>query len=307
MKVAVVHDSKTNSEEMEMVEAVSKALSSKYDTSIIEFKNDFMDKITEYDFVFNLSTHGGSETRQVCVPAVLDMLSIPYTSSNVYSHSVCMNKKVTKLVLNNAGVPVPKTFDSENYEKGTRFMVKPSMEGSAKGISKDSVVEGKENIETVIKKIEREFNQPAVAEEFIEGKELSVGLIGNGDKIEILPILEIDFSGLPNGMEKFYSFRVKHNYGKMTKYICPAHITKEAKRNIENYAKIAFKNLNLRDYARMDIRLKNNTPYFIEVNSMPQLVPVYSDIVKMGEAAGYSYNDFILKIINISMKRWGLK
>jgi D-alanine-D-alanine ligase len=307
MKVAVVHDSKANSEEMEMIEAVSKAISSKYDTTVIEFGNDFINRIKEYDFVFNLSTHGGIETRQVCVPALLDMLEIPYTSSNVYSHSLCMNKKVTKLVLDSVGVPVPKTFDSERYEKGTRFMVKPSMEGSAKGISKDSVVQGKENIKIAIKKIEEEFNQPAVAEEFIEGKELSVGLIGNGNEVEILPILEIDFSGLPEGMEKFYSFRVKHNYGKMTKYICPAHITENAKRNIENYAKKAFKNLNLRDYARMDIRLKDDIPYFIEVNSMPQLVPVYSDIVKMGEAAGYFYNDFILKITDISMKRWGLK
>jgi D-alanine-D-alanine ligase len=305
MKVAVVYDAENN-EEKKMVDAVFTAVSTKFDAEKVVFGDNFIEKIKKFDFVFNLSTHGGRETRQIYVPALLDLLKIPYTSANAYTHSICMNKNITKLVLKQNGIPTPNFFDSNAYDGKAKFIVKPSMEGSAKGIEKDSVVSGIEKIENRIRQIEEEFKQPAVAEEFIEGKELSVGIIGNGEKIKVLPILEIDFSRLPEGLEKFYSYRVKHLYAKETNYICPANISEKVKEEIEQYAIKVFKVLGLRDYARMDIRLKDDKPYFIEVNSMPQLVPVYSDITKMGEAAGYSYNEFILTIMDSSLERWGL-
>jgi D-alanine-D-alanine ligase len=159
----------------------------------------------------------------------------------------------------------------------------------------------------MVKYIHEEFKQPALVEEFIDGTELSVGIIGNGDSLEVLPILEIDFSTLPEGLERFYSYNVKHNYGEMTNYICPARISNNVKEKLEFYAKKLFRVLNLRDYARMDVRIRDDEIYFLEVNSAPQLVPVYSDITKMAKAAGYEYDDLILKILEISMERWGLK
>ncbi len=305
MKIAVVHDDKINAQEMKMIEDVKKAIEKEHNVDLVEFDNDFIKNIKEFDFVFNLSTHGGKETRQVYVPALLDKLGIPYTSSNAYTHGLCMNKKITKLILNFHKIPVPKFFDPENYD-GERFIVKPSSEGSAKGITKESVVSGIDNIKRKIKEVEEEFEGEAIAEEFIEGRELTVGIIGNGEDLEVLPILEIDFSTLPEGLERFYSFRVKHNYGEKTNYVCPARIDEGIRKKIEKYAKKAYKVLGLKDYARIDVRLNGSTPYFIEVNSMPQLVNVYSDITKMAKVAGYSYDELILKILHTSFKRYNI-
>ncbi len=306
MKVAVVHDLRMNDEEKLMIDSVSNALKKVVETEKLVVDDNFIKKVKKFDFVFNLSSRGGKETRQIFVPSILDILEIPYSSSNAYVHSVCMQKEITKLVLKHNNIPVPDFFDPKTYDGKKKFFIKPSKEGSAKGISKDSVAVGIDQIKKLKSFIKEKYHQTALIEEFIDGKELSVGIIGNNDKIEVLPILEIDFSNLPKNMEKFYSYRVKHHYGKETNYICPTNLDIKTKETIERYSVEAFKALNLRDYARIDIRLKENVPYFIEINSMPQLVPKYSDITKMAKAAGYNYNDFILKIFKVSLKRYGI-
>lgn len=312
MKIAIVCDKNINDEEKRMVEAVKNAVSKKYNCEVVQFDENFINKIKDFDFVFNLSNKGGKETIQVHVPALLDLLNIPYTSSNAYSHSLCLDKITTKIIMQHYNIPTPRfyVYDlgqiPEKIDNGT-FIVKPPREGSARGISKDSVVDNLKALQKMVKYIHEEFKQPALVEEFIDGTELSVGIIGNGDSLEVLPILEIDFSTLPEGLERFYSYNVKHNYGEMTNYICPARISNNVKEKLEFYAKKLFKVLNLRDYARMDVRIRDDEIYFLEVNSAPQLVPVYSDITKMAKAAGYEYDDLILKILEISMERWGLK
>lgn len=312
MKIAIVHDKNLNDEEKRMIEAVQKAVSKEFDCEVVQFDEKFMDDIKKFDFVFNLSNKGGKETKQVHVPAILDLMDIPYTSSNAFSHSLCLDKITTKIIMNHYNIPTPKFFVynigeiPQKFEEGT-YIVKPPREGSARGITRESVVNNLQDLQKMVKKIHDEFNQPALVEEFIDGKELSVGIIGNGDKAEVLPILEIDFSTLPEGLERFYSYEVKHNYGKMTNYVCPARISNKVKEKIEMYAKKLFNVLMLKDYARMDIRVRNDEIFFLEVNSSPQLVPVYSDITKMAKAAGYEYDDLILKILKSSMERWGIK
>ncbi len=113
----------------------------------------------------------------------------------------------------------------------------------------------------------RAERQAALVEQFIDGREFSVGILAG----EVLPILEIDFSTLPDGLERFYSYRVKHSYGSYTRYICPAQINEDLQRKIIDYALKAFKILGLRNYARIDLRVKENHIYFLEVNSLPML------------------------------------
>ena len=312
MRIAVVHDLNPSKDEEQMIISVLNALKLKYDTVIIPFDENFVRNIRNVDFVFNLSTHGGKETRQTHVPAVLDYLGIPYTGPSAYTHSICMNKGTTKIILQKYSIPTPNfmIFDvgelPNNIKIEKKYIVKPIREGSAKGLTGKSVVDNIEDMREVVRKIHAEFDQAALVEEFIDGIELSVGLVGNtgpGNELEVLPILEIDFSTLPEGLERFYSYRVKHMYGEQTNYVCPARISEKLANEIKEYAKKIFRILGLRDYARMDLRVKGDQAFFLEVNSMPMLVPVYSDILKMAAAQGISYNDFVIKIFETAYRR----
>ncbi|MDI3495434.1 MAG: D-alanine-D-alanine ligase [Pseudothermotoga sp.] len=295
MRVAVVYDkSNLDKSREKMVRSVFETLSKHFEAELVAFEDQFVDKVTQFDAVFNLST----AAMQTHVPAILELLKIPSTGSGIIGHALCIDKTITKIILNHYGVPTPKFISLEPGQETIPpvdfypVIVKPSREGSARGLSADSVVKEDFALKKAVKVIHNEFHQPALIEQFVDGREFSVGIVAG----EILPILEIDFSTLPDGLERFYSYRVKHYYGEQTRYICPAQIDTGLKDRISEYALTAFKALRLRNYARMDLRVKDGQIYFLEVNSLPMLTPGYSDIVKMAEAAGYTYEDLIMKI-----------
>jgi len=295
MRVAVVYDkSNLDKSREKMVRSVFETLSKHFEAELVAFEDQFVDKVTQFDAVFNLST----AAMQTHVPAILELLKIPSTGSGIIGHALCIDKTITKIILNHYGVPTPKFISLEPGQETIPpvdfypVIVKPSREGSARGLSADSVVKEDFALKKAVKVIHNEFHQPALIEQFVDGREFSVGIVAG----EILPILEIDFSTLPDGLERFYSYRVKHYYGEQTRYICPAQIDTELKDRISKYALTAFKALRLRNYARMDLRVRDGQIYFLEVNSLPMLTPGYSDIVKMAEAAGYTYEDLIMKI-----------
>lgn len=295
MRVAVVYDkSNLDKSREKMVRSVFETLSKHFEAELVAFEDQFIDKVTQFDAVFNLST----AAMQTHVPAILELLKIPSTGSGIIGHALCIDKTITKIILNHYGVPTPKFISLEPGQETIPpvdfypVIVKPSREGSARGLSADSVVKEDFALKKAVKVIHSEFHQPALIEQFVDGREFSVGIVAG----EILPILEIDFSTLPDGLERFYSYRVKHYYGEQTRYICPAQIDTGLKDRISEYALTAFKALRLRNYARMDLRVKDGQIYFLEVNSLPMLTPGYSDIVKMAEAAGYTYEDLIMKI-----------
>ncbi|AEH51563.1 D-alanine--D-alanine ligase family protein [Pseudothermotoga thermarum] len=294
IKVAVVFDMVNLDEERKrMIDAVASALSKKFEVEKLPFDDDFVKKVKKFDAVFNLST----AYKQIHVPAILDVLNIPYTGSDALAHALCIDKVITKTILVQNNVPTPEFVAVEVGQLPPQIdfypaIVKPSRQGSAKGIHADSVVHNYDELCRIVKRVHEQFNEPALVEKFIEGKELSVGIVAG----EVLPILEIDFSELGEGLERFYSYRVKHYYGDKTKYYCPARIDETVRKKIEFYAKRAFEALRLKNYARMDLRLKDDEIYFLEVNSLPMLTPGYSDIIKMAEATGYSYDELILKI-----------
>ncbi len=300
IKIAIVYDLENLDEERnKMINAVFDVLSEEYEVQKLPFDIDFLERVKRFDAVFNLST----AYLQMHVPSILDTLKIHYTGSSALAHAICTDKVITKIILQHYGIPTPKFVVFNPGEEPTSIdfypaIVKPSRQGSAKGITEDSVVKDDESLKKAVKRVHEEFEEPALVEEYIDGRELSVGIVAG----KVLPILEIDFSNLPEGMERFYSYRVKRFYGEQTNYICPARISEELKVKIEQYALKAFKSLNLRNYARMDLRVKENQPYFLEVNSLPMLTPNYSDIVKMAQAGGLSYNDLILQIFKDSIK-----
>ncbi|MBC7194212.1 MAG: ATP-grasp domain-containing protein [Caldisericia bacterium] len=310
--IGVVHDKILDENKKLMVQGVSSSLRKKYEVIEIPFDENFFENIKKVQFVFNLSTSGGKEGRQIHVPAILDILGIPYTGSSAFVHTLCLDKFITKLILSYYKISTPpfllikedelKSFE-KNFNLSFPVIVKPVREGGALGLTKNSVVKSIEDVKREAERIHKEFNEPALVEEFIEGKEITVGIIGNDEEIEVLPFLEIDFYSLPDEIEKFYSYRVKNEI-KDLKYYCPARLNKEEEENLKDGVIKVYKALNLRDYTRIDTRIKNGKYYILEVNSLPLLVPNYSDILKMAEKKGYSYEDFILKIIEIAIKRY---
>lgn len=295
MKIAIVYDLENlDNERQNMVDSVKEVLSKYHTVEEVIFNEKFIERIKQFDMVFNLST----AYTQLHVPAILDILKVPYTGSSALSHAICIDKTITKILLQHHNLPTPKFTIVDIGEEPEEIdfypaIVKPSKEGSGRGIKEDSVVRDLKSLTRAVKRIHEEYKQAALVEEFIEGKELSVGILAG----EILPILEIDFSKLPVGIERFYSYRVKHHYGDRIRYVCPASIDENLYHRVERDAKKIFKILHLKNYARMDLRVKQDQHYFLEVNSLPMLTPGYSDIVKMAETAGLSYEDLILKIL----------
>lgn len=292
-------------------EEICKVLKQRYDVVEIIADEKIINSLikSKIDLAFPLCTGIVGESRQSQVPAILEMLGIPYVGSGILGHSLALSKSIAKQIFdyNNVSTPAFQIFNtmSEKLDVDLKFplIVKPSCEGSGFGIHKDSVVYNEEDLMKKVKKLLKNYQPPVLVEEFIEGRELTVGVIGNGNKKKLLPIMEMDFEDIPEEFGKFYTFEVKSHFGEETKYLCPAQINKETEQVIKANVKRAFDALSCKDFARIDIRLKGNQPYILEINSLPGLKPQYSDLPKMALKAGLSYDDLIFEIVETSLER----
>lgn len=290
---------------------VNEILCKKYKTEKIISDEKVIERLmkSNIDIVFNLSTGIRGESRQSQIPAILEMLGIPYVGSGILAHSLALNKAVAKQIFqfHNVCTPAFQVFHTgkEKLDSNLAFplIVKPACEGSGFGIHKDSVVNSEEALYKKVRELLTQYQPPAIAEEFIEGREFTVGIIGNGANKTILPIMEIDFKDIPEEYGRFYTFEVKTDFGEQTKYYCPAPLSIEIEKAIKENVSRAFDALGCRDIARVDIRVKDGKPYVIEINSLPGLKPVYSDLPKMANAAGMSYEDLIMQILEEAIAR----
>lgn len=266
------------------------------------------------DMVFNIAEGKSGKFREAEIPAILDYLDIPYTGSNTPSLVLALNKAITKKILIAENIPTPRfqvfTKTNEKLKVGLRFpiIVKPNLEGSAKGISASSVVANEGELFRKIKEIHDVYRQEALAEEFIEGKELTVGILENG-KTTILPILEIDFSTCKNSGEFFYSWRMKEYQGNAElgltpTFHCPARLDKDTENKVREAALKTHRAVGCFDLSRTDIRLsEDNIPYVLEINPLPGLDPEESNFPIMAYAAGMGYSDLIEAILLSAYKR----
>jgi D-alanine-D-alanine ligase len=267
--------------------------------------------------VFNIAEGAKGKFRESEVPAILDYLNIPYTGSGTFSLALALNKALTKKILKAENIPTPdfQVFSkgSEEPDASLRFplIVKPNCEGSAKGISKANVVNNREDLLKKVREILDVYHQEALVEEFIEGKELTVGILENG-KTRVLPILEIDFSNCNNSGEYFYSWRMKEyqgdrELGLVPAFHCPARLDAETERLVKEVALKTHRAVGCLDISRTDIRLdKNNVPYVLEINPLPGLDPKESNFPIMAYAAGMKYEDLIEAILLSASERKGL-
>jgi len=271
-------------------------------------------KQNRVDMVFNIAEGKFGKFRESEVPAILDHLNIPYTGSGSFSLALALNKAFTKKILKAENIPTPNfqlfSKDSEELDRELRFplIVKPNREGSGKGIDRSSVVFAKTDLYKKIQEITNIYRQEALVEEFIDGKELTVGILENG-KVVILPVLEIDFSNCRNSGEFFYSWRMKEFQGAaalglVPEFYCPARLDKETEARVKDVALRTHRAVGCFDISRTDIRLTaDNTPYVLEINPLPGLDPKESNFPLMAYAAGMKYEDLINAILMSAMER----
>jgi len=183
---------------------------------------------------------------------------------------------------------------------------------SRKGIFNSSVVENNRELLSEIERVLRTYNEPALVEEFLPGREFTVAILGNGKEAKVLPIIEIKFDSLPTEAKPIYSFEAKWIWDTPEKpldiFQCPAEIDDKLKEMIEKIALSTFKILRCRDWCRIDMRLdKNGIPNILEVNPLPGILPNPEDnscFPKAARAAGLTYNQMINEVLNTALKRY---
>lgn len=271
------------------------------------------------DFVFNIAEGMYGESRESHTPALLESLRIPFSGSGVRVQANVLNKHTSKILLRAYDIPTPafrlvRTKD-EPFRNNLKYplIVKPNGEGSSVGITNDSYVTNSEQLKKQIARIIDQYHQPVLIEEYLEGREFTVSILGN-ENPRVLPIVEIDFSGLPPGIHPFDSYEVKWEYdspGKdMVKVICPARVEPNLEERIRDVSLKTYRALECLDFSRIDLRLDyKGVPNVIEVNAIPGLIPNPEDnsrFPKACYAAGMTYEQIILAILNTGLKRYGI-
>jgi len=309
-------------DEIETIEAIRNALRSLgLEVELMPVNQNFIEflKTHPVDFVFNIAEGIRGESRESHIPAILEMLGIPYSGSGVLTQALTLSKGRTKEILGYYHIPTPKyqlfRTPNDHLAPFLKFplIVKPDAQGSSAGIINDSVVHDMDALRIQVRRILNEFGDPVLIEEYLPGKEFTVGIIGNDPPI-VLPIIEVSFNHLPPGFAKIDSYESKWSFDVpgmgVNPLTCPAKISRRLQRRIEKIALDAYRVLDCVDFCRMDIRLnKFGVPNILEINALPGLNPnpeFHSRFPYACEAAGLTYNEMILTILNAALKRYRL-
>ena len=265
------------------------------------------------DVVFNLVEFFNDKADlEPMVAGMYDLYKIPYTGAPPFALELCQRKGMAKQVLLANGVPTPK-FRILRQPKmpkrhGLRYpvIVKPAREDGSAGVEKDSVVRDYDGLKERLKKTFAEFPPPIIVEEFIEGKELHVSVLGNDPPV-VLPIIEFDFSEFPSDHPTIISYEAKwnplnENYH-LLHSVCPAKLPKRIRKKVEEIALLAYHVTGCRDYARLDLRLSpRNQVFVLEVNPNPDLTEGVS-FMESAEKAGISFSQALAQIVEYARAR----
>jgi len=262
------------------------------------------------DIVFNMAEGVSGRNRESEVPTLLDTLGIPYTGSDALTLSMSLDKITSKKIFLYHKIPTPRYFeclesDSPVFRKGLKFplIVKPRYEGSAKGIGADSVVRDMTSLRKQVREVIKVYRQPALIEEFIEGWEFTIGIIGN-ERPKVLPVVQRHIEA-ETGLSS-------HVFGKRQglRYRDFLDIDAEFEQEIKGLALEAFEGIGCRDFARIDFRVARsargkNDIYMLEINPLPSLAR--DDYFAMvAELMGISYERMIDMMFEAALDRYGL-
>ena len=307
---------------LETISAVKKALQERHNVTLIEANEGAFRKFQQLrpDIVFNLSEGLLGPTRESQIPAILEMLDLPYTGSDPLTLGLCLDKSRAKEILSFHNIPTPqfavltdlKELDGLNLS--LPVVVKPLHEGSSKGIYNTSVVNTVEDLSDQVVSVLEIYGQPALVEDYLPGREFTVALLGNGEDLTVLPIVEIRFDSLPPGVKPIYSYEAKWIWDQSANpleiFECPAQLDSILRNKIEDICCRSFRVLRCRDWCRIDVRLdKFGNPNILELNPLPGILPNPEDnscFPKAARSAGMTYTGLINSVVDIAAKRCGL-
>lgn len=336
MRIAVVFDTPyegwTNADFKREVEAkaeepeaeyeVAEALMAKgHEVYMIGVHHDITHLLSELasfqpDLVFNACEGFRDDSRyDYGLTAVLEMHGYRYTGSPPTALLVARNKSMSKKVLAYHGIRVPEFAVFHAGEEWVRpselrfpLIVKPLLEDASLGIAQASVIEDDESLAERVRFIQEKFEQGAIVEELIEGRELLVGLVGN-DELQVLPIVEMTFGKVPKGERRVATYKAKwdeeYRKKKGIKNVFARRLSEDVQRKIHETCTTAFHALWFQDYGRLDVRLTHDLEvYVIEANPNP-FISFGHDMANAAEKAGMEYNDFIQRIVDEAGRRYG--
>jgi D-alanine-D-alanine ligase len=329
MRVALVLNTRKDESEFEVeydpphtVELIKHGIESAgHDYIFIEADENILETLKQVkpDLVFNRAEGVRGESRESHIPAILEMLGIPYVGANVLSSAVCLNKGWTKKFLAFHGIVTPQFHILSSTRQVNKLdfifpvILKPNEEGSSVGINEDNVVSDKKQLVKKLGSMLKEYQQPILVEQFIQGREFSVGVLDClGPKPQVLALLEIDFSKFPSEVAGVYGQKAKTIYEGLDHYICPAKVRSDLKKKIGQVSIEICRLLEVPDFARIDYRMDENEElYFLEINPLPGMDfdPDNLDISfypYMAEKSGYTYDQLIQKLIEAAARRYGL-
>jgi D-alanine-D-alanine ligase len=308
-------------DDAETIEAVRSALAREHEVIPIEGDEEAFPKFNHYrpEMVFNMAEGIWGAGREAQIPAMLEMLQIPYTGSDPLTLAVCLDKAMAKIILQHGGIPTPPfQVVHEQRRKGDfppfPLIVKPLREGSSKGILNSSLVRNPAQLGKEIHRVLTLYRQPALVEKFMPGREFTVALLGNGKELQVLPIVEIQFEQLPAQINPIYSFEAKWVWDTVERplkiFSCPAKVPASLRRKIESLCRAAFSALGVRDWCRIDVRLdESGEPNVLELNPLPGILPnpdANSCFPKAARTAGMTYEELINRVLMIACRRVGL-
>ena len=248
------------------------------------------------------------------------MLQLPFTGSDALTLGICLDKSRAKEILTYHRIPnaIFLVADQMDDIKNTNFdfplIVKPISEGSSKGIFSSSFVKNTKELEDEVSRILISYNQPALIEEFLPGREFTVAVLGNGNEAEVLPIIEIRYEDFPEDVVPLYSYEAKWildtKENNFDVFECPARLDSILEKKIKDTVLRTYNVLKCKDWSRIDIRLdKNGVPNIIEINPLPGIMPdpnENSSFPKAARAAGMNYNQMIQRVLYSAAKRYNL-
>jgi D-alanine-D-alanine ligase len=290
----------------------------------LEAKDDFPEKLRQAnpDIVFNIAEGFHGVNRESHVPAICEFYGIPYSGSDPFTLTLCLDKARTKETLTFHGIPTPRFAVVERVEDlgpvteklAFPLFVKPLHEGSSKGITDANLCFDRGHLTRQTAFLLENYRQPVLVEEYLPGKEFTCAVVGNGDDAVVLPIVGMNFETLPKGALPIYSFDAKFVWDRpenpLDIFQCPARITRELQASIERVTLDAFRVLGCRDWARIDVRLDaSGSPNVLEVNPLPGILPDPADnscLPKAARAAGIGYEELIQNCLKHAAARQGV-
>jgi D-alanine-D-alanine ligase len=269
------------------------------------------------DICFNQCEGYRGDSREAQVPALLEMLGIPYVGSKVLALALTLDKSMTKRVLTYHGLPTPpfQEFVTADDPLEARLaahfplFAKPNSEGTGMGIDDRSILRDEVELRERVAYLLSAYQEPVLVEKYIEGNDVTVGMVGNYPDLHIFPISMIDNSLYEETGIHVYGSELKIDLGDKFQYHCPAQIPTELASELRRLAIETMRVTGTLDFARIDFRLDrndNNQPYILEINSLPGITPI-SDLTLMAEAEGWSHARLVYAVFEAALKRYGLQ